>query len=105
MEEKINIPLNGMYVFKPHEDFVKKANINDPSVYERAEDDFLGFWEGLAENIDWFNKWDDVLKWSYSLARKMLIARSLFCNCDLSSWQATTIPDGMCVKRTAVAFF
>ncbi len=50
-------------VFKPHDEFVKNANMNDPSIYERAENDFIGFWEEVAENIDWFNKWDNVLKW------------------------------------------
>ena len=32
-------------------------------------------------------------------------ARSLFCSCERSSWQATTMPVGRCVMRTAVAFF
>jgi acetyl-CoA synthetase len=63
MEEKVNMSLKEPCVFKPPEEFVKKANMNDPSIYERAENDFMGFWEELAENIDWYNKWDDVLKW------------------------------------------
>jgi acetyl-CoA synthetase len=63
MEEKVNESLKEPYVFKPHEEFVKRANMNDPTIYERAENDFIGFWGELAENIDWFNKWEDVLKW------------------------------------------
>ena len=63
MEEKVNMSLKDSCVFKPHDEFVKNANMNDPSIYERAENDFIGFWEEVAENIDWFNKWDNVLKW------------------------------------------
>ena len=29
------------------------------------------------------------------------MARSLFCSCERSSWQATTMPVGTCVMRTA----
>ena len=39
------------------------------------------------------------------MARNTLIARALFCSCERSSWQETTIPVGICVIRTAVMFF
>ena len=40
-----------------------------------------------------------------SRARRMLMARILFCSCERSSWQATTMPVGWWVMRTAVEFF
>ena len=38
---------------------------------------------------------------SYSLAASIFIARSRLACCERSVWQATTIPDGTCVMRTA----
>jgi len=61
-EQKI-IPLEERCEFKPPEEFVRKANMNDPTIYKKAEDDLEGFWEELAEQIDWYKKWDTVLKW------------------------------------------
>ena len=64
MEETIEALMNEQREFKPPEDFVKNANINDPAVYKRAEEDLEGFWAELSENIDWFEKWDEVLEWN-----------------------------------------
>ena len=50
--------------YAPPEDFVSKANVNDPSVYEQAEQDFEGFWEGFARKLHWFEEWDQVLRWN-----------------------------------------
>ncbi len=38
---------------------------------------------------------------SKSLVRSTFIAFARFLICDFSSWQLTTIPDGICVKRMA----
>ena len=59
---KMNLKEHGM--FEPPEDFVKQANMNNPDIYQRAEEDFEGFWEELAENVDWYNRWDNVLEWN-----------------------------------------
>jgi acetyl-CoA synthetase len=50
--------------YEPPEDFASKANVNDPSVYEKAEEDFEGFWEGFARELHWFEEWDQVLNWN-----------------------------------------
>jgi len=63
MTETIESLLKEQDEFRPPEDFVKNANMNDPHIYEKAEADIEGFWEGLADNIDWFKKWDTVLDW------------------------------------------
>ncbi len=63
MEETIESKLEEHELINPSEDFVKQANINDPEVYKRAEDNPEKFWEELAEHIDWFEKWNSVLEW------------------------------------------
>ncbi len=49
--------------FEPPEEFASRANVSDPSVYEKAEQDFEGFWGGFAEELHWFKKYDRVLDW------------------------------------------
>lgn len=63
MAETIEASLKEQRRFEPFEDFAKQANMNDPNVYKRAEDDLEGFWDELADNIDWYKKWDSVLDW------------------------------------------
>jgi len=50
--------------FPPPADFAAKANMADPDIYAKAAADPEGFWAGLAEELDWFQKWDTVLDWS-----------------------------------------
>jgi len=47
--------------YPPPEDFAAQANVNDPSVYERAEQDPEGFWADFARELHWFKEWDRVL--------------------------------------------
>jgi acetyl-CoA synthetase len=50
--------------YEPPEGFASRANVSDPSVYEKAEEDFEGFWESFARELHWFEEWDQVLKWN-----------------------------------------
>ena len=50
-------------LFPPSEEFRQQANIADPKVYEEAARDPEAFWAKWAEELDWFQKWDQVLKW------------------------------------------
>jgi acetyl-CoA synthetase len=63
MSETIESSLKEKLVLNPPEEFVKSANISDPDIYRRAEEDPEGFWEELARNLDWFGEWDKVLEW------------------------------------------
>lgn len=63
MTEKIESLLKEQKKYYPPEEFVRQANMKEPQIYEKAEEDFEGFWEELAYNIDWFEKWDTVLDW------------------------------------------
>ncbi|ADE36874.1 acetate--CoA ligase [Methanohalophilus mahii] len=63
MKETIESSLAEERVFEPSEDFKARANMNDPGIYRKAEEDFEGFWASVAEDIDWFEKWDKVFEW------------------------------------------
>ena len=55
--------------YEPPEEFVSRANVSDPSVYEEAERDFEGFWGRFADELHWFEKYDRVLEWDPPEAR------------------------------------
>ena len=55
--------------FPPPGDFVEKANMADPDIYEKARQDPEAFWAGLAEGLDWFQKWERVLEWDPPFAK------------------------------------
>ena len=52
-------------VFNPPEEIRQKAYIKSleeyKQIYQRSIDDPEGFWAELAEQLDWFKKWDKVL--------------------------------------------
>jgi acetyl-CoA synthetase len=50
--------------FAPPEAFVEQANINDPGIYKFAEDNTDTFWEGKADELDWFERWHTVSEWN-----------------------------------------
>ena len=63
MEKDLEVLLEEEDRFPPPEDFVKQANVSDPSVYEEAEDDFEAWWEKWAKKLHWFEPWKSVLDW------------------------------------------
>src|SRR3954464_1091211 len=50
--------------FEPPEEFKRQALWNDPSVYDEASKDPEAWWAKQAEELHWFEKWDQVLDWS-----------------------------------------
>jgi acetyl-CoA synthetase len=52
-------------VFAPSEEIKQKAYIKSleeyKQIYQRSIDDPEGFWAELAEQLDWFKKWDKVM--------------------------------------------
>jgi len=52
--------------FPPSADFTAQAHISSEEQYlemwNRAKDDPAGFWGDVAENLDWFQKWDSVFE-------------------------------------------
>src|SRR4029077_11804162 len=47
--------------FPPPDDFVARARISDPEIYERAMADLEGFWSGEAKSVDWIEPFHTVL--------------------------------------------
>lgn len=52
-------------VFWPSEEMKRRAWVSDPSIYERAARDPVGFWEErAAEGLVWFKRWDRPYEWN-----------------------------------------
>ncbi|HEX2728939.1 MAG TPA: AMP-binding protein, partial [Rubrobacteraceae bacterium] len=49
--------------YEPPEEFASQANIQDASVYEKAAEDYEGFWAEQARELHWFKEFDQVLQW------------------------------------------
>lgn len=53
----------GQRTYEPPEEFAKNANCQDPEIWDKAAEDYEGFWEGWAKELHWFKEWDQVLDW------------------------------------------
>ena len=42
---------------------------NFPEIREKADSDFISFWEQQAKNLHWFSPWERVLNWTPPFAR------------------------------------
>jgi acetyl-CoA synthetase len=75
------------------EDFQARANVNDPEIYERARRDPDAFWAEVAEELDWFQKWDTVMDWNSPWVEWFVGGKlNVSYNCvdrHLSSWRRT----------------
>ncbi|MCJ7807601.1 MAG: acetate--CoA ligase [Dehalococcoidia bacterium] len=66
VEEKVITSMMGeSQVFNPPEELRRKAYITSideyRQIYQRSISDMEGFWAEMAEQIDWYKKWDKVL--------------------------------------------
>ena len=61
-EKTIDVLLEEERTFDPEEDFVKKAVVSDPAIYEDARKDPENYWAHCAGKLDWFKKWDTILE-------------------------------------------
>lgn len=50
-------------LFPPKKEFQEKALVNSDSVYKKAARNREAFWEGFANELDWFGKWRKILDW------------------------------------------
>jgi acetyl-CoA synthetase len=64
------VPVEDKQVFKPPEGITLRPyikNLEDyKKLYERSIKDPEGFWGELAEQLDWYKKWDKVLEWDFN---------------------------------------
>jgi acetyl-CoA synthetase len=62
---KITSMMDEKRVFPPSEEIVKQAYIKSmdeyKNLFKRSIDDTEGFWGEMAEQLDWYKKWDKVL--------------------------------------------
>ncbi len=72
MSETIQTLLNEERSFAPPAEFAARARANDPEVWERANSDPIGFWEGWAKELDWFEPWTKALDWRPPYAKWFL---------------------------------
>ena len=56
-------------VYDPPEEFASQANIQDPDIWDKAAEDYEGFWESWAKELHWFKEWDQVLNWDPPFAQ------------------------------------
>ncbi len=59
----------GQRQYEPPEEFAKNANCQDPEIWNKAAEDYEGFWEGWAKELHWFKEWDQVLDWEPPFAK------------------------------------
>ncbi len=64
VERTIEALLSEQRIFEPPEEFRARAVVNDPSVYERAEEDHEAFWADQASQLSWFEPWNTVMEWN-----------------------------------------
>jgi acetyl-CoA synthetase len=82
MAETIETLLQENRRFAPPAEFAKTANANDEAVYEMAEMDWEGWWEGWARELHWFEPWHTVCEWIQPLAKWFLGGKVNACyNC------------------------
>jgi acetyl-CoA synthetase len=54
--------------FPPTKEFASQANAKE-EIYDRADKDYLAFWEEQAGNLYWHKKWNQVLDWQSPFAK------------------------------------
>jgi acetyl-CoA synthetase len=57
--------------FPPSKDFVAKALLTDPEIYERtaSEEGFRAFWTDESKRIDWMEPWTELYTWDPPYAK------------------------------------
>jgi acetyl-CoA synthetase len=71
------------FLFYPSEEFKKRAWVSDPKIYEEANKDPIRFWEKLAEELFWFEKWNKAFEhnppyFKWFLGGKINITSNIF---------------------------
>ncbi len=55
--------------YAPSPEFAAQANVNDPTIYQRAAADPEAFWGEMARVVDWHKPFDRVLEWDIPWAK------------------------------------
>jgi acetyl-CoA synthetase len=70
-------------LYFPSEEFKKRANLNDEKIYIEAQKDPVKFWEKLADELFWFQKWQKAFEhkppyFKWFLGGKINITSNIF---------------------------
>ena len=72
-EKTISSTMTEERIFYPPKELTKKANIKSlkeyKDIYQRSLDDPDGFWSEMAQQLDWYKKWDKVLVTDFKEAK------------------------------------
>ena len=68
-EKGLSALLDERRTFPPPEEFRRRANANDPAIYDRALRDPESFWAAEAKKLDWSTPWQKVLEWNVPWAK------------------------------------
>ncbi len=90
--QKIDALLEELRVIDPPEEFREGAVVQSPDIYQKAEDDFEGFWEEQAERLHWSRRWTRVLEWKPPWV-KWFIGGRLNVSVNCLDRHLETIPD------------
>jgi acetyl-CoA synthetase len=63
-DRELEVLLADDRTYPPPSDFAAQANANDPAIYEQADEDFEGWWESWARELEWAEPWARVLDWN-----------------------------------------
>src|SRR5262249_18315475 len=55
--------------FVPPKEFVKRAHVNQASIYKEAARNPARFWERFARELHWFRPWKTALQWKAPYAK------------------------------------
>jgi len=72
MSETLQTLLSEDRKFAPSSEFVANANENDPTVYDRANEDYEGWWADWARQLDWFTPFGKVCEFTAPNAKWFL---------------------------------
>ncbi len=68
VREEVHLKVEEKYIPPAH--IVERAWIKDyESLYQESIKDREAFWAKVAEELNWFTKWDKVLEWNYPYAK------------------------------------
>ena len=63
-DKALEVLLKEDRLFPPAPEFTAQANIKDNSLYAEAAANREAFWAKMADRLDWFQQWDQVLDWT-----------------------------------------
>jgi acetyl-CoA synthetase len=98
MSETIQTLLQEDRTFTPSPEFTAQANAKDASIYDTASADPVGFWEGWAKKLDWFEPWHTACEFTPPNA-KWFVGGKLNATYNCVDRHAAATPD-----RRAIVF-